>query len=48
VLSVHKEFRRLVQIQQAKLSVSAKIMSHTLNGIDVILGMDTLSKHTAK
>ncbi len=44
---MHKEFRRLVQVQQAKFNVSAKIMSHTLNGIDVIQGMDTLSQYTA-
>ena len=42
LVQAHYEFAGLAVIQQARINITAKVLSKTLNGIDFIIGMDCL------
>jgi len=47
LIKVDKEFHGLAVIQQARLPIKAKVMSKTLKGIDLIIGMEQLLEFDA-
>jgi hypothetical protein len=42
IVQAHYEVKGFALIQQVKININAKILNRTLNGIDLIVGMDCL------